>query len=125
MNDQPVSIRSVAIDLIDGIKTKINNIQTVQLEPGATVAKKYPAEISGNTVNILPIQSGDSNYVVVNSITPPSGETGRSIGIDLNDTVKNKTQQYPNCSAGARSNTSQKVSSRNIRKYCYYPTFTN
>jgi hypothetical protein len=41
----------------DTLKTKLNNIQTVQLETGATPAKKYPAEISGNTVNILPLQS--------------------------------------------------------------------
>jgi hypothetical protein len=64
---------------------KINDIQTVQLEPGATTAKKYPAVISGNTVNILPLQSGDSNYITVTSITPPSAETGRSIGIDLSE----------------------------------------
>jgi hypothetical protein len=40
-------------------------MQTVQLEPGATPAKKYPAVISGTTVNILPIQSNDIDYVVV------------------------------------------------------------
>ena len=63
-------------------------MQTVQLEPGATPAKKYPAVISGTTVNILPIQSNDANYVLVNSVTPPSAETGRSISIDLSDSAK-------------------------------------
>ena len=51
-----VNTRSVAIDLSYTVKTKINNVQTVQLEPGETIAKKYPAVISGNTMNILPIQ---------------------------------------------------------------------
>ena len=44
--------------------------------------------ISGNTVNILPLQSGDSDYITVTSITPPSAETGRSISIDLSDSAK-------------------------------------
>ena len=90
MNEQPADRRSVAIDLSDTVKTKINGIQTVQLEPGATVAKKYPAEISGNTVSILPLQSSDDNFVQVSDITPPSAELGRSSGIDLNATVKMK-----------------------------------
>jgi hypothetical protein len=66
--------RSIGIDMNDTVKTKLNNIQTVQLEPGATPAKKYPAEISGNTVNILPIQSNDTNYIEVVNIVPPSAE---------------------------------------------------
>ena len=74
--------------MTDSIKTKINNIQTVQLEPGETPAKKYPAMISGNTVSILPLQSSDDNFIQVSNITPPSAELGRSIGIDLKDTVK-------------------------------------
>ena len=90
--------RSISIDIPLSLKTKLNNIQTVQLEPGATVAKTYPAEISGNTVTILPLQSSDDNFIQVTNITPPSAESGRSIGIDLKDTVKNKTQQYSNCS---------------------------
>ena len=44
--------------------------------------------ISGNTVNILPLQSGDSNYITVTSITPPSAELGRSIDIDLSESAK-------------------------------------
>ena len=58
-----ISSLGVAVDLNATVKMKVNNIQTVQLEPGATTAKKYPAAISGNTVNILPIQSNDTNYV--------------------------------------------------------------
>ena len=80
--------RSIGFDLKDTVKTKLDNIQTVQLETGATPAKKYPAEISGNTVNILPLQSGDSNYITVTSITPPSAELGRSIDIDLSESAK-------------------------------------
>ena len=98
--------RSIGIDMPLALKTKLNNIQTVQLETGATVAKKYPAEISGNTVSILPLQSSDDNFIQVTNIIPPSAELGRSSGIDMNDTVKTKNQQYPNCSAGARSSTS-------------------
>ena len=76
------------------LKTKLNNIQTVQLETGATPAKKYPAEISGNTVKILPIQSNDTNYIEVVSIVPPSAETGRSIGIDLSASAKRKLDNF-------------------------------
>ena len=43
IDGQPVDKRSVAIDLSDTVKTKIDNIHIVQLEPGATIAKKYPA----------------------------------------------------------------------------------
>jgi hypothetical protein len=82
--------RSIIIDLKDSIKTKINNIQTVQLEVGATVAKKYPAEISGNTVTILPLQTSDENFILVTNITPPSPELGRSIGIDMPVALKTK-----------------------------------
>ena len=80
--------RSIGIDMPGVLKTKRNNIQTVQLETGASPGKKYPAEISGNTVKILPLQSGDSNYITVTSITPPSAETGRSSGIDLSNSAK-------------------------------------
>ena len=54
--------------------------------------------ISGNTVNILPIQSNDTNYVVVNNITPPSAETGRSIGIALSDSAKSAISTFSNIS---------------------------
>jgi hypothetical protein len=66
-NTEPPFISSlgVSIDLNSSLKLKLNDMQTVQLEPGATPAKKYPAVISGTTVNILPIQSNDIDYVVV------------------------------------------------------------
>ena len=41
-------------------------------------------------MNILPIQSNDTNYIEVVNIVPPSAETGRSIGIDLSASAKNK-----------------------------------
>ena len=75
---------------------KINDAQTVQLEPGASTAKKYPAAISGNTVNILPTQSNYTNYVEVVNIVPPSAETGRSIGIGLSSSVKQQVIQCSN-----------------------------
>ena len=40
-------------------------------------------------MNILPIQSNDTNYIEVVNIVPPSAETGRSIGIDLSASAKN------------------------------------
>ena len=82
--------RSVGIDLASEIKSKITNVQTVQLEPGANPTKKYPAAISGNDIKILPVQSSDENYIQVLNITPPSRELGRSIGIDINNTIKTK-----------------------------------
>ena len=87
----------VAVDLNATVKMKINDIQTVQLEPGATLANKYPSSISGNTVNRLPIQSNDTNYVEVVNIVPPSAETGRSkIGIGLSSSVKKQIDQCSN-----------------------------
>ena len=70
-----ISSLGVSIDLNSSLKLKLNDMQTVQLEPGATLAKKYPAVISGTTVNISPIQSHDGNYVEVVNIVPPSAET--------------------------------------------------
>jgi hypothetical protein len=80
--------RSIIIDLKDSIKIKINNIQTVQLEVGATVAKKYPAEISGNT-DLTILQTRDDNFIPVTNVTPPSPELGRSIGIDMPLAIRN------------------------------------
>ena len=78
------------------MKDEINNIQTVRLEPGETPAKKYPAVISGHTVNILPTQSNDNDYIFVVNVYPPSPELGRSIAIDISETFK--TRIYQNCS---------------------------
>jgi hypothetical protein len=68
IDDQPVNRRSVAIDLSDIVEMKTNDIQTVQLEPGATSEKQYPAVIAGNSVNILPIKSSDTDYVEVEAM---------------------------------------------------------
>ena len=76
------------------LKAKLNNIQTVQLETGATVAKTYPAEISGNTVTILPLQTSDDNFILVTNITPPSADLGRSIGIDMPLALKQNSTIY-------------------------------
>ena len=62
------------------------------MDPGATVAKTHPAEISGNTIKILPLQTSDDNFILVTNITPPSAEFGRSTGIDMPVALKNKTQ---------------------------------
>ena len=43
LHGQPADRRSVGIDLSDTVKAKIDNIPIVQLELGATIAKKYPA----------------------------------------------------------------------------------
>ena len=88
--------RSIGIDLKGTVRTKNNNIQTIQLASGATPAKKYPVDISGNTVSILPLQTSDENFILISNITPPSADSGRSIGIYLKDTAKTKKQQYPN-----------------------------
>ena len=63
----------------DTVKTKINNIQTIQLEPGATPAKKYPAEISGNSIAILPPQSNTHQLLQTTKLNTPSDEFGRPI----------------------------------------------
>ena len=65
IDDQPVNKISVAIGLSHTVKMKITGIQTVQLEPGATLAKKYPAEITGNTVNIQSLQTSDENFILI------------------------------------------------------------
>ena len=50
--------------------------------------------MSGNTVNILPIQSNDINYIEVVNIVPPSAEICRSIGIDLSASAKSKLNNF-------------------------------
>jgi hypothetical protein len=45
-------------------------------------------------VNILPIQSNDTNYIEVVNIVPPSAEIGRSIGIDLSASAKSKLDNF-------------------------------
>ena len=53
LKSEPSFINSlgVSIDLNSSLKLKLTDLQTVQLEPGAAPAKRYPAVISGTTVN--------------------------------------------------------------------------
>jgi hypothetical protein len=66
-NDYPDD-KHVFIDLTPVVKTKINNIQTVQLEPRTNTNTQVDlAMISGNNVKLLPIESNDENFLMVYS----------------------------------------------------------
>ena len=66
-NDQPDD-KHVFIDLTPVVKNKINNIQTVQLEPRTNIYTQVDlAMISGNNVKLLPIESNDANFLTVYS----------------------------------------------------------
>jgi hypothetical protein len=88
--------RSIAIDISETFKTRINNIQTVQLEPRTnTYTQVDLAMISGNNVKLLPIESNDENFLTVYSTirTITSDDTQisrRSISIDMPVALKTK-----------------------------------
>ena len=82
--------RSITIDLKDAIKTKINNIQQIQKESTTATTFIYPVELSGTNAIVLPIQAINSDYISVLVAQPLSAGLGRSIQIDLKDTIKSK-----------------------------------
>jgi hypothetical protein len=88
--------RSIAIDISEAFKTRINNIQTVQLEPRTNIYTQVDlAMISGNNVKLLPIESNDENFLTVYSAirTITSDDTQfsrRSISIDMPVALKTK-----------------------------------
>jgi hypothetical protein len=88
---QPLSAglgRSIQIDFKDAIKSKINLIKTIQKEPTSELTYVYPVEVSSTTVNILPIQAINNDYISVSLAQPISAGLGRSIQIDLKDNTK-------------------------------------
>ena len=60
--------------------------------------------ISGNTVNILPIQSNDNDYISVVNVYPPSPELGRSIAIDISEAFKTRIKNIQTVQLEPRTN---------------------
>ena len=83
--------KSIGIDLKDTVKTKINNIQTLQINTSSLPeTKALPiATATGNTINLRYIGVNDTNVMKILSLYDPlSGGTG--IFFDLETSVKNK-----------------------------------
>ena len=78
-----------------------DSIQTVQLEPRTNTNTQVDlAMISGNNVNILPIESSDQNCLLVSSTirTITSDDTQisrRSVSIDMPEALKTKLNSIP------------------------------
>ena len=81
---------SIGFDLQPAIKNKLNAIQLVSLEPTTNPNPIYPVAISttDNGVSVFRIQAQDTNYIKVLLNQALNSSVGRSIGIDLSDSVK-------------------------------------
>jgi hypothetical protein len=51
-------------------------------------------DVSGETSKVLPIKSDDTNFVEVSLAPPVATGAGRTINIDLKDTVKTKINTF-------------------------------
>ena len=66
-------------------------IKAIQKEPTSVLTYIYPGEVSDTTATVLPIQSIINDFIRVSLAQPLSAGLGRSIDIDLKDTVKTNT----------------------------------
>jgi hypothetical protein len=80
--------------LKDTVKTKINTFKGIENEQTNILNQIYPVDVSGETSKVLPIKSDDTNFVEVSLAPPVATGAGRTINIDLKDTVKTKNQHF-------------------------------
>jgi hypothetical protein len=86
--------RTINIDLKDTVKTKINTFKGIENEQTNILNRIYPVDVSGETSKVLPIKSDDTNFVEVSLAPPVATGAGRTINIDLKDTVKTKINTF-------------------------------
>ena len=61
---QTIYSHSVGIDMPTAMKTKINNMQTIELEPRSSpLNQKNIAQIYDKVIKILPLESLDQNFL--------------------------------------------------------------
>ena len=87
--------RSVGIGLTPAIKTKINNIQTIQLEQLSNTNQKNIAQINDKNIKLLPLESLDQNFLTIITKTTQVQEGGTtiprySLAFDLPQAIKDK-----------------------------------
>jgi hypothetical protein len=82
--------RTVNIDLKDTVKTKINTFKGIENEETNILNQIYPVDVSGTTAKVLPIMPRTPDFVEVSLGLPISQGAGRTIGIDLKDTIRTK-----------------------------------
>ncbi|MGV2432774.1 MAG UNVERIFIED_CONTAM: hypothetical protein LVQ98_05575 [Rickettsiaceae bacterium] len=81
---------SVALNLTATWKSKINNIKAIENEATNIQNQIYPVNVSGTTVKVLPIMPRTPDFVEVSLGQPVAQGAGRTIGIDLKDTIRTK-----------------------------------
>ena len=81
---------SIKFDLKDTVKTKINTFKGIENEHTNILNQIYPVDVSGETSKVLPIKADDTNFVEVSLAPPVATGAGRTLNIDLKDTVKSK-----------------------------------
>ena len=96
---QPLSAglgRSIQIDLKEQIKTKINSMLGIQKEPTNVLNYIYPVEVSDTTATVLPLTTRANDFIDILLAQPLTAGVGRSVSIDLKDTIKTKINTIPN-----------------------------
>jgi hypothetical protein len=82
--------RTVNIDLKSTVKTKFNNLKVIENETTNILNQIYPIDVSGDTAKVLPIKPRADDFVEVLVGQPIAQGAGRSISIDLKETIKTK-----------------------------------
>jgi hypothetical protein len=82
--------RTVNIDLKSTVKTKFNNLKVIENETTNILNQIYPIDVSGDTAKVLPIKPRVDDFVEVLVGQPIAQGAGRSISIDLKETIKTK-----------------------------------
>ena len=94
---QPLSAglgRSIQIDLKEQINTKMHQTLGIQNEPSNVLNYIYPVEVFDTTATVLPLTTQANDFIDILLAQPLTAGVGRSVSIDLKDTIKNKHKQY-------------------------------
>ena len=82
---------SLAFDIPQAVKDKINNnTRIIQIEPTNLTDLVYPLDLTPTDIFILPLKTRANDFIDILLQPPASEGSGRSITIDLKDTVKTK-----------------------------------
>ena len=77
-------------------KTQINMIKGIQKEPTTVLNYIYPVEVSDTTAKVLPLTTRANDFIDILLAQPLTAGVGRSVSIDLKDTIKTKINNIPN-----------------------------
>ena len=96
---------SLAFDLPQAVKDKINNnTRIIQIEPTSFTDLVYPLDLTPTDIFTLPLKTRANDFIDILLQPPASEGNGRSITIDLKDSIKTKINNIQVVSFSADGN---------------------